>query len=119
MPLDFNWSKVENYKEVCWRHEDGRVNGLTEAVIWATMTVGIGEITNENYEEFHRRLLEADICAGFKGENFTLEHIRKHIGLSTNVSELTRAAWEKRLKLILAEEVEHRKRQETKEKETA
>ena len=127
MPLDFNWSKVENHKEVCWRRPDGQVNGVTESLIWATMTVGISEITNKNYEEFHRRLLEYDICSNtypittkkIGSRHLTLEEVRKHIGLSTNASEVTRAAWEKRLKQVLADKVESIKSQETKEKVTA
>ena len=127
MPLDFSFRDVENWREVC-RDKDGRVNGITEALIWLTMTIGISDITHKNYEEFHRRLLEYDIFSdstpvrtkGIGNRHITLEEIRKHIGLSTNAgSELTRAAWEKRLKEILAIEVEYLKHKETKEKETA
>ena len=127
MPLDFSFRDVENWREVC-RDKDGRVNGVTEALIWLTMTIGISDITHKNYEEFHRRLLEWDICSdstpvhqnGIGNRHITLEEIRKHIGLGTNAgSELTRAAWEKRLKARLADQVESIKNQETKEKETA
>lgn len=134
MPLDFDFRDIENWKEVC-RDKNGQVKGVTEALIWATMTIGISDITHKNYEEFHRRLLEFDICndtkpvvtyhskengANFGHRHITLEEIRKHIGLSTNAgSEVTRAAWEKRLKKVLAEKVESIKSQETKEKETA
>ena len=92
------------------------------------MTIGISDITHKNYEEFHRRLLEWDICSnsypvrtnGMGNRHITLEEIRKHIGLSTNAgSELTRAAWEKRLKARLADRIESIKNEETKEKETA
>ena len=127
MPLDFSFRDVENWREVC-RDKDGRVNGVTEALIWLTMTIGISDITHKNYEEFHRRLLEWDICSdsypviqqGIGGRHITLEEVRKHIGLGTNAgSELTRAAWEKRLKAKLADQVESIKNEETKEKETA
>ena len=127
MPLNFSFRDVENWEEVC-RDKDGRVNGVTEALIWLTMTIGISDITHKNYEEFHRRLLEWDICSnsypvrtnGMGNRHITLEEIRKHIGLSTNAgSELTRAAWEKRLKARLADRIESIKNEETKEKETA
>ena len=127
MPLDFSFRDVENWREVC-RDKDGRVNGVTEALIWLTMTIGISDITHKNYEEFHRRLLEYDICSdstpvrtkGIGNRHITLEEVRKHIGLGTNAgSEITRAAWEKRLKAKLADQVESIKNEETKEKETA
>lgn len=46
MPLDFSFRDVENWREVC-RDKDGRVNGITEALIWLTMTIGISDITHK------------------------------------------------------------------------
>ena len=117
--MSLNWSldKIANYKDLCWRPElddegnqvidaDGdkrvRLEPITDCLIWGTMCVEIGRITEKNYEEFHRRLVEADEVGIAPSINYfdqtakngkgawlsripTLEEVRAHIGLSTNV----------------------------------
>ena len=74
-----------------------RIRPQTDALIWGTMSIGIGEITQENYREvceryhvFERvlgaRLSQFNEETGKREEVFTtLEVIKAHIGLRTNV----------------------------------
>lgn len=65
----------------------------TDAMIWATMGVGIGRITEENWPEFYARLK----TSGYYGDQITPELVRRYVGLSTNVSNETRLQWLKRV----------------------
>jgi hypothetical protein len=114
--MSLNWSltKIENYEDLCWKpalDEDGkqiidsdgdprvRIEPITDCLIWGTMVVEIGKITEKTYEEFHRRLVEAHEVGICPSINYydeqtkkwrvripTLEEVKLHIGLSTNVS---------------------------------
>ena len=111
MPLTWDIEDIEDYKNVCWIREEEdlgdeskvRLNPVTEVLIWATISVSMGEITAKNADEFFARVFICDrLFGGFlikdgKPENLTPEHIRAHIGLRTNVSEETRAKWMKRI----------------------
>lgn len=94
---------------------------ITETMIWATMAVGIGNLTEAEAPEFFARVsLYEKINGAFlkearKGEDgepllddkgnpvawddrfITADDVRQHIGLKTNVSKETRAAWIKRV----------------------
>ena len=109
MSLDYELGNIANYKEVCYTGEPGqrKMSGVTHALIFVTMSVDIGHITEKNYLEFYTRakfvaalfgsnLMEADEHEEYKGRNFTLEEVRAHIGLGTNVAEKTRAHFVKR-----------------------
>jgi len=66
----------------------------TEAMIFATMGVGIGHITEANWAEFYARMIVAE----YYGTEFTPALIRRYIGLRTNVFPTeTRAKWLKRV----------------------
>ena len=70
------------------------MNPVTNALIWACMAVDMGSITQKNYPEFWLRCAMDDGDSGsgriLEGEgrhrSVTLEEVREHIGLSTNVS---------------------------------
>ena len=91
----------------------------TETLIFATMTVGMGDVTEKNVDEFIRRILiyqkvvgplltgpvnedgtvytpedeEAPLPEGVKRGKIriTADVIRQHIGLSTNVADVSKA----------------------------
>ena len=94
MSLDFKFDKVADYKNVCWeadpmpgRPDGKRVAAVTERLIWATMSIGMGRITEDNYEEFFKRLaLYETLILGWYRPTMrsTLAEVRKHIGLTTN-----------------------------------
>ncbi len=74
-----------------------RIRPQTDNLIWGTMAIGIGEITQENYREVYERyhVYERALGARMSQENeetgeredlFTsLEDVKSHIGLRTNV----------------------------------
>lgn len=115
MALHWNIGDIENWEEVCQyvdnpeAPEDEQVTKLkpfTNALIWATMGIGMREITEKNYKEFYSRLRYSDALDGNKTlawdfekreqRDYTLEDVKRHIGLSTNASNLTRNQFIKR-----------------------
>lgn len=109
MSLDFNLQGVKDYNTVCWdtlpeRNADGEyrkaMKPKTQALIFATMAVGMGRVDAKTYREFYARLsLWAKFCPGGTAgiyESITLDDVRKHIGLSTNVASEPQAKWLKR-----------------------
>jgi hypothetical protein len=101
MPLDWYVADVENYKERCWvKREDGHhLSLITDTLIWAAMQIGMRSITKKNWKEFYARiLLDPD---SRRRENGCLlikqADVKAHIGLSTNVSPVSRTKWFKEL----------------------
>lgn len=125
MSLNYSIKKVTNFKKVCYvlnpeipkdeRTESYgfKLNPITEAIIWLTMSVDINEITEKNYHEFYWRVRFIDKFKGIKMLNATdkanrihtfnpnLKQIKAHIGLSTNASNYTRAEFMKRMQVDL------------------
>lgn len=114
MSLNWNVSKIADSNTVCFQHytENGepqrRMTQSTELLIFTTMVVGFGRITESNYKEFYKRVAlferlhgaaraKKDCRGKFVDDPYTLEDIRQHIGLTTNVSEEKPAAWRKRI----------------------
>ncbi|HIL26424.1 MAG TPA: hypothetical protein EYG21_03385 [Nitrospinaceae bacterium] len=106
MSLNWNLKDIVDFEKVCWQ-EDQSINPITEGLVFRTMTVSLGEITQKNANEFWERSFMASIGIGqkpisvFTEENglsrrdYTLEEITKHIGLKTNVSNKSRASFMK------------------------
>ena len=111
MALNWNVENIENYKNVCWivDGDEKRMNPVTETLIFATMGVGLGRITDKNVDEFAARfrILERIHGAflykpGPDGDGHVDwflddEDFIAHIGLGCNVSDETRAKWASRL----------------------
>jgi hypothetical protein len=115
MALHYDLTGIENNKEL-WeessKDEDGkqlyRLNPLTDMFIWFTMFVGIPEITAKNAEKFFARIsfiesLKRPFLAVKDEETgeeatrpITLEDVKRHIGLKTNASTLTKAQFLKK-----------------------
>ena len=70
---------------------------LYNALIWGSLGVCMDRITETNYEEFTFRFNFAQMAT----RSVSNEEVKLFIGLSTNVSSLTRKQWEKRQKKIL------------------
>ena len=67
----------------------------TNALIWATPAVGLGEIADNNVYEFFARYTVYCKINGLEAVSF--EVVKAHIGLKTNVyPNETRAQWAKR-----------------------
>lgn len=141
MSLNYELTKIKDWKELI--NEDGIINGITEVLIFATMAVGIGRITQKNFLKFFERLRAHEAVSGpltlenraiihheamfrvlrdaesldlltmhwsavdalkkdnpdlhtkiveltsHTGGRVTKEHVERHVGLSTNVSDET------------------------------
>lgn len=70
---------------------------VTESLIWGTIATGIGEITADNWAEFHARLVFGAKLDGIEDHVPSPQKVRAHIGLKTNVfPNKTRAQWLRR-----------------------
>jgi hypothetical protein len=141
MSLNWDITSIENHEELCYEDAidaDGnpeinpetekpfvRLKPLTEALIFATMYLDLGEITEDNYEEFWwrsqlyavttgnhmllRRTTDDDGNATTEGHDPTLEEIHQHIGLRCNVTDTTTAKFMAKLRTIWQREAASRK----------
>lgn len=95
MSLNFNGSRIKGWADIPSEECD--------AIIWLTMAVDIGDITEKNWREFAYRLkVYQDLFGAYwtvngKPERVTAEHVKKMIGLSTNVTNRSRSLWGKRM----------------------
>ena len=91
MSLSWNAQNAENWGKL---HD-----GAKESVIFHTMFLGINRITEENYQEFYKRYVQLQRANGWDNDELYLkpEDIHNAVGLSTNASTFTPAAWRKRL----------------------
>lgn len=116
MSLNFHLDKIENHMKVCWIpveeagdtprifldiiEKDGEeffLNPKTRAIIWRTMPLGIGIINVRTIPEFWARNV-VWLAINDLDEDFTLDDLRQHSGLATNVfPEESRTKWVKRI----------------------
>jgi len=101
MAIRWNLEDIKGYKELCFYEDKDPIQGgtmmcaVTESLIYATMFIGINEITKKNYLQFFARIKiyekvqGALRSKGMKDIYYTLEEIEQHIGLGTNASTLT------------------------------
>lgn len=105
MSLNFELTKIENWEKLCYikvvDKDDGktyeRINPVTEAIIFMTMAVGIGEITAKTWEEFALRAHMFGFLDHGLGAKVMAADIRAHIGLRCNVSSTSKAKFAKAL----------------------
>jgi hypothetical protein len=102
MPLNYELTKIADYETVCWidGDEGRRLNPATEVLVFATMSTGINHITERNVEEFYARFdmlqrIHGCFLVDGSGEQRRIEpqEVKVHIGLATNASTKTRAAF--------------------------
>ncbi len=104
MSLNWDLSKAEDWESLKTDEEWP----VTQTLIFRTMAVGIGEITEKTLPEFYARIafLERlngsfvkaqDDSGAWVDRPITVDDIRRRIGLTTNVfPQETRAKWAKR-----------------------
>ncbi len=98
MSLDWDITEIKNHNEICKIDIEGDgtyvLHAVTHAMIYNTMAIDIGHITEKNWEEVYRRSIIFDLATGRgplidnktkENISFTPEDIRNHIGLRTNV----------------------------------
>lgn len=96
MSLNFNGTNVKGWAEID--------PGTRESVIFATMAVDLGEITEANHEEFYERFVAFAFAIGEKPW-ISLDDVKSCIGLRTNVFSTTPAEHRKRIAKIRQEKV--------------
>jgi hypothetical protein len=117
MSLNWNISEVENYQQLCWVptgevDEDGkelkRLSGVTDALIWLTMMVDLGSITEKNYRDFALRVRMYESIFGpmLRDRPITTKDVKDHIGLRTNVAPTTWAKFLFRMRDLLFEKID-------------
>jgi len=100
MSLNWNAEKVPDFERK--RQENPE---MLNCLIWASMSIGLGKITEKNVEEWVYRLRRA----AFEGHplivqsdgtpcEITEDMIRPWIGLRTNVADVTNAGFDKLLR---------------------
>ena len=116
MALNWDLTEIKSAKELCWieSDEEGQVklNPITDCLIWATLFIGMREITKKNVDEFTMRLIEWEkVVGGFLQDTTTGEYtmpsytdVEFHIGLKTNVTEMTLRKWKNKLSTMLRED---------------
>lgn len=107
MSLNWQVDGIKDYKTVCWK-EDGEMNPVTNTLIWGTIGVGMGQITDKNVDEFaarfrllekiHGAFLYKPAEGGGKQDWYLSdEDFIAHIGLWCNVSFESRTKWVARM----------------------
>jgi hypothetical protein len=110
--------KSDPEREFDYRKGDRIMNPVTNALIWATLGVGIGKLTEDNLAEFAFRMKVTDGLYGkplqekqedgsWKARSFTLDELKAHVGLSTNVSFEKRVSWITRLGNAQVRDIEY------------
>jgi hypothetical protein len=109
--MSLNWSlvQIKGYETLCWIPEEGksrtqRLAPVTETLIFLTMPVGIGQITERNAGEFYARVHAWERVTMARRMNrdgetvfITPEQVFAHVGLSTNASSMTKIGFAKNL----------------------
>mgnify|MGYP003628499834 FL=1 len=105
MALNWDLGGIENFKSVC-RNEDESLREETELLIFYTMNLGMGLITQNNVDKFILRFRMYEVLYGMakwwnvNGQRVNVISdtlIRKHIGLRTNASSISDAQFNKNM----------------------
>ena len=105
MSLNWDLGGIENFKSVC-RNEDESLREETELLIFYTMNLGMGLITQNNVDKFILRFrLYEELYGMAKWWNVNGQRvnvisdtlIRKHIGLRTNASSISDVQFNKNM----------------------
>jgi hypothetical protein len=105
MALHWSIERVRDWKEIA---EDDEQRKITEAVVWAALVYDLSSITEKTIDEwlfrqeFARRVddfypIIRPRSQDHKRDLFTRAELARRIGLSTNVTNSSRAAFQKKL----------------------
>ena len=130
MSLQWDLTKIENYNELCWLEnkdpdkkegDNFYLNPVTEALVHLSMFTGINRITEKNYKELSKRLVELEILGiailpqeevvdvdeqmpkNLK-RNPRQNEVKLHIGLTTNVTPKDNKKWGNEIRRIIREQ---------------
>lgn len=109
MSLNWNISKVKDFEKLyTQKDEEGKtkLKKVPETIIYLTTIVGMGEITDKNWEQFYNRVNFIEKLGGtFLLKQYrkkpiprfiTEDDVKQMIGLTTNASTMTQAQFLKR-----------------------
>jgi len=128
--LDFTYGETELKAGIpyeaylWWDKEEGcyvRNNHVTDKLVWGSMMIDIGKITEENVWEVYRRYQvwnrlgrcrvyiqswEEGYGDDLRERNLTIDDIRSHIGLTTNVGDTSKAKFRNRIATWIMEKAD-------------
>ena len=124
MSLNWNVEDVHDF-EVLHEDENGSGWAITKAIVFRTMLINMGEITEKNCEEFYTRIALCDECLGpslgmtdedgeMKDYFISLADVKRRIGLNTNVSEDSKAKFNGWLMRTMRSDIERSIREQKK-----
>ena len=93
--MALHWN-LENVKA---DYNDDAIWPITNALIWGTMSVAMNSITEKDWREFYTRCHMIETIHGawlfydHKPRFITPDDVQSHIGLHTNASNYTKAAF--------------------------
>lgn len=97
MPFEYDFTNITDYETL---HEDDNQWEITQAAIFTLMFINVDSITNDNVEEvyfrseFFTRLIRPLVKdADGNPAQITLADFIRRIGLSVNVSSMSRSLW--------------------------
>ena len=95
MPLTYDITQCERIADLQYEDDHGwRLYPFAQNVVFLTMAVGIGHITEDNYLEFYARANIVERLERVSREQWTTpNHIKMMIGLRTNVQSETWRQW--------------------------
>lgn len=124
MPLNWRIDNMKNFQEICYEERPPApssgsraktVTALTmrtEQLIFATMVVGMNQISKKNHREFWYRLHLYEAMFGtFRLDEdgdqlyYLLPDVEEHIGLYTNATIVPFGKWSKRVKETYLERI--------------
>jgi hypothetical protein len=105
MALHWSIERVKDWQQLA---EDDKQRKITEAVVWAALVYDLSGVTEKNVDEwlfrqeFARRVddfypIIRPLLQGHKRDVFNRAELERRIGLSTNVTNTSRAAFQKKL----------------------
>ena len=122
MALHYDYSKIKESTKT-WEPDEnwdgdgeplGQMTEVLHTLIWTTMSIGMGEITEENWKAFYTRMKligsDRSLLRRDKDGNYTVpissQEVKDHIGLMTNADTLTKLQFLKRAYRVVNERVE-------------
>lgn len=98
MALTADYTRIKEYEKIVY--ENGELKPRVEALVFVTMFVGMGELSEKNFDEFLDRItlwekvngsfLKHSNEEGITPVPFTQENLKPYVGLRTNASTKTR-----------------------------
>ena len=121
MALTWDLRQIKDSDNLCYINKSenepqGEMSAITNTLIWSTMFVGFSKITDKNYKQFHKRLIELELASGGgllvaddgHSRQPTIHEVKPHVGLSTNASVQSNSQWSRNIARIIQETAEKR-----------